>query len=214
MAKHLGLDLTNWRPLKPVITGLVPRAWTKIAVTCAGSLLLSSAPALAACPNDVPGDPVCDPYVSVLVPTAAFAGYFPAKADGPYFGGGVEMAFLSWSSNNNAYGPSHGKFYGSASLLTSLSESRRALLYRFGGVVSFEGNASRRFLIPHFGAAIGGVWETHLKNNTILDGSLGVYIVHTRSFILDAEGGMVFPFSSVDELFGPRVQLAASFALW
>ena len=132
-------------------------------------------------------------------------------------GGGVEMALFSWASNNNAYGPSHGRFFAGAAILGNLDGgdlARRAVYYRFGGVVSFEGNASRRFLIPHFSAALGGLWEAHLRNNTLLDASIGAFLVHTRRFVLDAEGGVVFPFSAVDELFGPRVQLTASFALW
>jgi hypothetical protein len=191
--------------------------WKWAASSAIGLGLLAPSTALAACPHDDPGDPVCDPYVSILVPTAVFEGIFPAKANGPYLGGGAELALFSWASNNNAYGPSHGRFFASAAILGNLEGgdlARRAVYYRFGGVVSFEGNASRRFLIPHFSAALGGLWETHLRNNSLLDASLGAFIVHTRRFVLDAEGGVVFPFSAVDELFGPRVQLTASFALW
>ena len=188
------------------------RLWTGIGAAVA--LLAAPGVASAGCPHENPGDPVCDPYVSMVVPTGIFEAYFPSKANGPYIGGGAELAFLSWSSNNNAYGPSHGRFFGNAAFMSSLEQGRKAMLYRFGGVVSFEGNASRRFLIPHFGAAIGGIWESYLGNNPLLDASLGAFIIHTRRFILDAEGGLVFPFTHVEELFGPRVQLTGSFALW
>jgi hypothetical protein len=191
--------------------------WKWAGAALVGLALLAPRSAHAACPSDNPGDPVCDPYVSIFVPTVVFEGLFPAKANGPYLGGGAEIAFLSWSSNNNAYGPSHGRFFGGATILGGLDGSqgsRRAVHYRFGGVVSFEGNASRRFLIPHFSAALGGLYETHLGSNAMLDASMGAFLVHTRRFVLDAEGGVIFPFSRVDELFGPRVQLTASFALW
>jgi hypothetical protein len=183
------------------------------AVVAAGFLLSSPAAARAACPREAPGDPACEPYVTMLMPTASFQAWFPRQAGGTYLGGGVEIDFVSWSSNNDHFGPSHGRFYGSAAYLASFQD-RRAVLYRFGGVVSFEGNASRRVIIPHFGAALGGLWETELKSHPLADASLGLYLVHTKRFVLDAEGGMIFPFNSVDQLFGPRAQLTASFSLW
>ena len=184
------------------------------ALAAVGLLVLSSTPARAGgCPRALPGDPVCDPYVAILRPTAAAVAWFPRQAGGAYFGGGVELGLLSWSSNNDGFGPSHGRFYLSGAYLAS-TEKRRAVLYRIGGVVSFEGNASRRFLIPHFGAAIGGLWESQLGGAPAFDASLGLYLVHTRRFVLDAEGGVVLPFSKVDQLVGPRAQLTASFALW
>jgi hypothetical protein len=184
-----------------------------LGVATAAILLAGAAPARAACPRDPPGDPVCDPYVTMLMPTAIGVAWFPRAAGGAYFGGGVEIGFVSWSSNNDRPGPSHGRFYASAAVLES-TEARRAVLYRLGGVVSFEGNASRRFAIPHFGAAVGGLWETQFSSRPLVDASLGLYVVHTRRFVLDAEGGVVLPFSAVDQLVGPRAQLTASFALW
>jgi len=180
----------------------------------AAAVFLAPHAARAACPNEKPGDPVCDPYVAMLMPTLTGVAWFPQRAGGPYVGGGAEISFVSWSSNNDSFGPSHGRFYAGASVLTSVREARRAVLYRIGGVVSFERNASRRFMIPHFGTAIGGVWETQIKTRAALDASFGFYVVHTRHFVLDAEGGLVLPLASVDELFGPRTQLTASFSFW
>jgi hypothetical protein len=151
--------------------------------------------------------------VALVMPTAQAVAWFPRQAGGAYFGGGVELGLVSWSSNNDNFGPSQGRFYLSAAYLAS-TESRRAVLYRIGGVVSFEGNASRRFMIPHFGAAIGGLWESELGGAPAFDASLGLYLVHLRRFVLDAEGGVVLPFTNVDQLVGPRAQLTASFALW
>lgn len=186
----------------------------RILAPAASALVLAAAsPALAGCPRDLPGDPVCDPYTTMLMPTVVAEAWFPRAAGGAYFGGGVEIGFVSWSSNNDRFGPSQGRFYANVAVLES-TEARRAVLYRLGGVVSFEGNASRRFMIPHFGAAIGGLWETMLSSRPLVDASLGLYVVHTRRFVLDAEGGVVLPFSAVDQLFGPRAQLMASFSLW
>jgi hypothetical protein len=192
------------------------RASPLLKVCAAGAALLATAataPARAACPRAEPGDPVCEPYVTMLMPTAIGVAWFPRDAGGPFVGGGVEIGFVGWSSNNEHFGPSQGRFYGSAAVLAG-GQHRSAVLYRLGGVVSFEGNASRRFAIPHFGAALGGLWETQLRSRPLVDASLGLYIVHTRRFVLDAEGGLVLPLSAVDQLFGPRAQLTASVALW
>lgn len=198
----------------PIVHRGITRTFAKGAgALVAASLLLASSPARARCPRDLPGDPVCDPYVAILMPTAVAVAWFPRAAGGAYFGGGVELGLISWSSNNDNFGPSHGRLYMSAAYLASTQKSR-AVLYRFGGVVSFESNASRRFMIPHFGAALGGLWQSELGAKPAFDASLGLYLVHTRRFVLDAEGGVVLPFNAVDQLVGPRAQLTASFALW
>ena len=86
--------------------------------------------------------------------------------------------------------------------------------YRLSTVVSFEGNASRRFLIPTFGTAIGGLWETDAKHLAAAEGQLGLYLLYTRHVVVDAQGGVVVPLSTSQALFGPKAQLTASFALW
>jgi hypothetical protein len=178
----------------------------------AALVTLAAVPGYAKCPNqENVGDTVCEPLVSMLMPSAFGAFYAPDKRS--YFGGGAEFALLSWASNNNNFGPSHGRIRANVSYLAS-EKNRQVLLYKFGTIVSFEGNASRRFLIPYSGAAIGGLWESELKHHAFADASLGLYLVYTRNFVLDAEGGVVLPFTDVSALLGPRAQLTASFALW
>src|SRR4051794_3978389 len=104
---------------------IVPRGITRTlarraaALVAVSALLLAAAPARAACPRAEPGDPVCDPYVALLMPTAAAVAWFPRDAGGAYFGGGVELGLVSWSSNNDNFGPSHGRFYMSGAYLAS-----------------------------------------------------------------------------------------------
>ena len=177
------------------------------------SAWLAPRDAFAKCPERDPADPVCEQVVSLLMPSVAGAAYVPNNSPGPFFGGGVEFALLSWATNSDAFGPSHGRLRGTFTYLAG-PDSRRLALYRFGAIVSFEGNASRRILIPYFGAAIGGLWHSDYGGHATADASLGLYIVNTRSFILDLEGGYVMPFTDVDALIGLRTQLTAAFALW
>jgi hypothetical protein len=106
---------------------------------------------------------------------------------------------------------------------------RSLVAYRASTVVSFEGNASRRFLIPTFGTALGGLWHgggstsASDKNGNgtggarhvaAAEGMLGLYLLYTRHVVVDVQGGVVIPLSASQALFGPRGQLTCSFALW
>ena len=71
----------------------------RVAIGCAGAFLLASASARAACPHDAPGDPVCDPYVAILMPTVTAEAYFP-EAAGLYWAMRLatsHLVFLAWS---------------------------------------------------------------------------------------------------------------------
>jgi len=189
------------------------RARMPVTVAVASLTWLAPLAASARCPDRDPGSPACEPIVSFLMPSVAGAAFFPRNAGGPYLGGGVELGLVSWSSNNDAFGPSQGRVRASFSYLAGPMH-REVALYRFGGLVSFEGNAGRRFLIPYFSAALGGIYDTVLGGHPAADASLGLYLVYLRHFVLDAEGGAVLPFTHLDTLLGARAQLTASFALW
>ncbi len=185
-------------------------------VVIAGAIstsLFAAGVANAKCPGTTPEDPACEHIVSMLMPSVAGAAWFPHDAGGPYYGAGIELGWLSWASSSDTFGPSHGRLRSTFTYMLG-KENRRAALYRFGGIVSFEGNASRRFLIPYFSGAMAGSWTGDTGVRFGVDASLGLYLVYTRWFVLDGEGGVVLPFTSVKELVGARAQLTASFALW
>ena len=75
-------------------------------------LLLPAIPSTVAadCPRvDAPADPVCRPWTSLFLPTAAAMIYAPSGAKGPWYGGGLEVLVMAWSDNAPTFGPSHGK---------------------------------------------------------------------------------------------------------
>ena len=184
------------------------------ALAGAAAACLWAGAADARCPEEDPGDTLCEPVVSMLMPSAFGMAFFPGDAGGAYYGGGVEMALFSWASNTDTFGPSHGRVRANVAYLDAPSSDRRMLVYRLGAIVSFEGNASRRFLIPDYGASFGALWESQLGDRVLADATLGLFLVHTRDFVLDAEGGYVLPLTAVDKLIGPQAQLTAAFALW
>jgi hypothetical protein len=180
--------------------------------------------ASARCPNEAPADPACVPLASWALPTVHGDFLFPTTAAKPasvFAGGGFDFALLSWSNNVDSFGPSQGGLRVGASVLRGLgsegagaSSERTLVSYRFSTLVSFEGNASRRFLIPTFGTAIGGLWAKNERAHAAAEASLGLYLLYTRHVVVDAQGGLFVPLSSSQALFGPKAQLTASFALW
>jgi hypothetical protein len=174
---------------------------------------LVARPAAAKCPNEAPDDPACEPISSLMMPSVAAVAYFPRGGLDPYAGLGVEFTTFSWSNNNDSFGPSQGTLRLGVAYLRP-NEHREMLYYRFGWAVSFEGNASRRFLIPYWGGGLGALWETELGNRALAEASLGMYIFYGRNIVVDASGTAVLPFTAVDKLLAPKAQLTAAFSLW
>lgn len=157
---------------------------------------------------------LCEPRVVMLQPSVFGAGYFPRRAYGPMVGGGLEIVWLSWTSNTNTFGPSHGKLRSSVMELFATRATERTLMWTTGAVVSVEKNPSRRVLIPYFGPTIGGVLPSFGDHRMFVDGTLGAYLYHDPSFSIAAEGAYMLVFSASDALSGPRAQLNVAFSLW
>jgi hypothetical protein len=185
------------------------------AILLGSTLVALESPALAACPEEgAIQTSVCRPYSGMLMPSAAGVLYAPRHGGmGPWIGAGAELVIFMWSSNSDGFGPSQGKIrLDVAGLASDMAPSM--VMYRAGAAVSFEGNASRNFLIPYWGGAIGGFNESKLGGHAFADAELGLYLIYLRRFVLDAEGGFTFPFSDFDKLAGPKTQLTASVSFW
>jgi hypothetical protein len=193
------------------------RLSVSVAALAVPFVVLFASSARAECPDSGTPDSACETLTSVLAPSAAFAAYFPRSgALGPWVGGGAELVFFTWSNNSNSFGPGQGKLRFDVEGLASTAPggAPAMVLYRGGAVLSFEGNASRNFLIPYWGASIGGMHQATLGGHGFVDADLGLYLLYTRHVILDAEGAFVFPFKDFEPLAGLKTQLTASFALW
>lgn len=185
-----------------------------LALVLAGTL---AAPAHARCPVDgSPSQSVCKPYAAMLLPSAAGVAYMPGgEAMGPWYGGGVQLVLFTWSDNSDRFGPGQGKIFFDLDMLASGDDGAgKMVMFRGGANVSFERNASRSWLIPFFGFGVGSLREQSIGMHGFAEGLLGIHALYMPNFILDIEGGYVFPFSDVDLLAGFRTQLTASFALW
>ncbi|MDX2088860.1 MAG: hypothetical protein SFX73_13465 [Kofleriaceae bacterium] len=149
------------------------------------------------------------------MPAVYATAFRPNDGGGWWIGGGIEAAFLTWSDNSPAFGPSHGELRVDVAALRSEDAMRGTMaMYRLGGEMSLERNASRRFLIPYVALDVGGLWTSDTGTRGFVDGGLGVYLVHRRGIVISAEAVAVLPFSSPSELGGVRTQLTGSVTLW
>jgi hypothetical protein len=185
-------------------------------IAAAGLAILAVASPRAAqakCPDA--DDAICRPYTSLLLPSAYAVMYAPLGDTGPWYGGGAEIVLMTWADNSPAYGPSHGKIRFDIGMLGSTEAGSGAMMmYRGGAAVSFERNASRRWLIPYFGANVGGLWTEDTGTRGFVDAGGGVYLYYGRGFVVDLESSWLFPFGSPGQFAGARAQLAVSLALW
>jgi hypothetical protein len=149
-----------------------------------------------------------------FMPGALGVFFQPNASLGAFTGGGVQIAPFQWSHNNDRFGPSQGSFYVQAALLQSVRSKGALALYEAGATASFERNASRRWLIPYFGATMGGMTQADLGTSVYAYPMGGLHLYWHRNLMLDAEGGYHFPFEDVDRTRGPRAQVTARFSLW
>jgi hypothetical protein len=174
--------------------------------------------ASASCPQDgAPDKSVCEQVNAFFMPGLTATAYFPNDSAnlGHWYGGGVQVVPFLWSRNSDRFGPGQGKLLFDINLLKSSKDGvGTMLLYRFGGQLSLEKNASRAYAIPYFGVMFGGLNVGPLNNVGFFEFSLGLHALYLRNVVVTLELGYVFPFSDVDQLHGLRTMLAGNFTLW
>ena len=129
----------------------------KLVAPIALSLALFPAAAAAApCDHQAPAREVCVERDIFLMPGVQAVFFAPSGAAAPFFGGGAQIAPIHWSHNNDRFGPSQGALFLQASILEPPESASSLAIYDLGFSLSLEKNASRRFLVPFFGATVGG----------------------------------------------------------
>lgn len=188
--------------------------WTLVLVI--GAVLLTSTAAWAKpCKEGDDTEDDCKEYEAFMAPGATALVYAPEGAKGqPFVGGGVQIAPVQWSHNNNDYGPSQGSIFFQASILTSASSTKAMALYEGGITLSFERNANRHFAIPYFGFTTGGVYNTGFKDSGYIYPLAGMHVFSHPNVVVDVQGGYMLPFEAVDELRGFRAQASIRLHMW
>jgi hypothetical protein len=138
----------------------------------------------------------------------------PSGGLGPFYGAGFQLAPLQRSHNNDRFGPSQVSVLLQVSMLKSPRAEGTMALFELGATASLERNSSRRWLIPYFGATLGGLTQAQLGTSSYAYALGGLHLYWHHNLMLDAEGGYHFPFEDIDRARGPRAQLSARFSLW
>jgi hypothetical protein len=152
----------------------------------------------------------------IFLMPGVFSTYFQPNASGvgPFYGGGVQLAPVQWSHNNDKFGPSQVSLLTQAAFLKSPRVSGTMSIFEGGATASLERNSSRRWMIPYFGAMFGAVNQSDLGTTGYAYPMLGVHFYYHHNLMIDGEGGYHFPFSDIDQMRGPRAALSARFSLW
>lgn len=160
-------------------------------------------------------DDVCIERDIYFMPGMQAIMFAPARAGTePFMGGGVQLAPLHWSHNNDNFGPSQGVLFAEVALLQSSRSDSVLALWDVGLSLSLERNSNRRWMIPYFGATMGAISHESLPDSAFTYPFAGAHLYWHHHLVLNAEGGYHFPFSHVDEVRGPRAQLTARVSMW
>jgi hypothetical protein len=159
-------------------------------------------------------DDTCIERDIFFMPGAQAVFFEPSAGLGPFYGAGFQLAPLQRSHNNDHFGPSQVSVLLQVSMLKSPRAEGTMALFELGATASLERNSSRRWLIPYFGATLGGLTQAQLGTSSYAYALGGLHLYWHHNLMLDAEGGYHFPFEDIDRARGPRAQLSARFSLW
>jgi hypothetical protein len=157
---------------------------------------------------------VHDNWASALLPSAGASAYLPRA--GTMVGVPLQLALFMWVRRNAASGASHGRVYAQIEPLHALHGERRAGAgFALGWDASLESAPRRRWLVPHYGLALGRAWHGQMPGGGVGYAlpQLGAYLWASHGVFVHASAGFMVPFSSFREQMGARVSLGATFEL-
>jgi len=163
---------------------------------------------------------VTEEWETFFMPGVQYSLWLPENRDefGIIQGVSIQYLIAGWIHRNENHGPSHGRFYADIDLLRSTESSNLGVAYSFGLTLSFERNPKRRFLIPYFGAEIGGIYQKPEDGKKIHAGQInplgGLNIWASRNIFVNVTVGYLVPFSYLQQLRGLRVKAGLNFSFW
>jgi hypothetical protein len=156
-------------------------------------------------------------WKSFLLPGVYYGLYQPVDRAtyGVLHGTTIELVVASWVHRNDNRGPSHGRVSLKVDLLSSTREGQPvAFMYAAGVDLSVERNPSRRFLIPFFGADLGGLTQRNMGHRFQVTPRAGVYLWTNRNLFVTLAGGYMLVPGEIETLRGWRANLGLNLTLW
>lgn len=152
-------------------------------------------------------------WTSFLLPGVGYSLYAPrAGPESVLHGLTLEFVIVAWIHRNDERGPSHGRVYVDAELL-SAAGAPLAFSYAAGISVSFESNPTRSWLIPHYGAEFGGL---HYRGGAFFQATpyLGALLYADATVMVSARAGYRLVPTRIDELAGFQGGVVANVSFW
>jgi len=110
---------------------------------------------------------------------------------------------------------SHLRIYGEFEVLASTRADAPSLFtYAAGYASNFEWNPARRYLIPHYGADVGGLYREGVGHRAQVHPYLGLHLWADRSFWLNLTLGYRVVPAGLDDLSGPTAALTLMLNPW
>ncbi|HEX2733869.1 MAG TPA: hypothetical protein VHM70_19805 [Polyangiaceae bacterium] len=154
-------------------------------------------------------------WESYMLPGAGYAGYVPrAKEIGAFSGVLLQIDLATWIHQNDNRGPSHGRVYISSEILQGKSTQPILFIYAFGTSLSFERNARRSWLIPHYGLEFGGFTSDTLGNHFQATPYLGVHLFASPNLFTSLRVGYRMLPGQLEQLGGLQASGSLEFSVW
>ncbi len=160
---------------------------------------------------------VIEEWTSYLLPGVRYAAFVPVDSAslGILHGVSLELAPITWVHRNQNRGPSHGRVYLTADLLSStLPDAGLTLVYGAGFSLSIERNPQRRWLIPMYGAELGGIIQPQVGNKFQLTPYAGLHLWSSRNVFVNLNAGYLIAPAELERLRGWKASLGIDLTLW
>jgi hypothetical protein len=158
-----------------------------------------------------------DEWESFFLPGAGYSLYMPRQSDesGLFRGPTLEILMGAWIHRNPNRGPSHGRVYVNVELHESTKADVPVLFtYAVGFSLSLERNPRRSWLIPNYGADIGGMMQDDLGSHFQSTPYLGLHLYSSPNMFVTARAGYRLVPANLEELGGAHFSLAADLSVW
>lgn len=156
-------------------------------------------------------------WSSFLLPGLGYSLYSPRerKVWGDFHGVSLELLLAAWIHRNDNRGPSHGRVYVNAEVLSSTHHGVSLLFsYAAGFSLSLERNPQRTWLVPNYGVDLGGIIHDGIGGHLQTTPYLGLHIYSNPNVFVGGRFGYRLVPSDLERYGGWHASLGADFSVW
>lgn len=158
-----------------------------------------------------------DDWESYFLPGVGYSLYTPRDRDtfGAFRGPTLEILIAAWIHRNENRGPSHGRVYMNVELQESTEPDVSLLFnYALGFSLSLERNPRRNWLIPSYGADVGGMMQDEIGAHFQSTPFVALHLFSNQNVFINARAGYRIVPADMDRLGGFHAAATADFSVW